>query len=190
MSPGGFDAFTLTADFPSLQMMSPQTGQSPFPGRAQPSSQQQQPLPSLAAQGSFEGLDSQPGQTPGQQHQQQQVQSSRGLSSFYGLPPLQTGASPAGEIKTPPEREHARMSPVQSSARVRKPMLPVNCSPCYVHGPAAGKPASVIKKHKHTFGGHKAVCSFCCMTGIYYAFPHWIGMMCKTMPTSQHVTLG
>ncbi len=118
MSPGGFDAFTLTAEYPSLHMLSPESAQTPLFGRHPPQSGQQQ---QHQLSGSFEGLPGLPGQQqqPGQGPSSGQAQqSSRGVSSFFGLPPLQGAASPAGEIKTPPEREHARMSPTLSSAKV------------------------------------------------------------------------
>ncbi|CAL5227844.1 g10876 [Coccomyxa viridis] len=95
ISPGGFDSFSLAADFPSLTMLSPQSQQQ--------QQQQQQPPPSLTRQ-QLPSYDLSSGLAT------QRLPGGRSTLGFFPpLPPLQT-ASPT-EIPTPQmDREQLRSS--------------------------------------------------------------------------------
>ena len=102
MSPGGFDSFTLAAEYPSLHMLSPQSQQTPLFSRHQQARESQQHAP-LSLQSFEGGLQSQ--LSGGGQVSQ------AGMAFYAGLTGLQTGASP-GELQSTPEHEQLRSSQV------------------------------------------------------------------------------
>lgn len=101
MSPGGFDTFTLTAEYPTLHMLSPQSQQTPLFSRHQQARESQHAPLSLQ---SFEGGLSTQLSGGGQASQ-------AGMAFYAGLSGLQTGASP-GELQSTPEHEQLRSSQV------------------------------------------------------------------------------
>ncbi len=111
MSPGGFDTFTLAAEYPSLHMLSPQSQQTPLFSRHQQARESQHTPLSLQ---SFEGgLNTQlSGGGPASQ---------AGMAFFAGMSGLQTGANP-GELQSTPEHEQLRSSQVHTSPCQQSPV--------------------------------------------------------------------
>ncbi|KAK9906718.1 hypothetical protein WJX75_006718 [Coccomyxa subellipsoidea] len=99
MSPGGFDSFTLAAEYPSLHMLSPLSQQTPlFNRHQQPSAAGVQHTP-LSLQ-SFEG-------PMGAQSRQLSTGSPAAMAYYASMAGLQPGASPS-ELQSTPEHEQLR----------------------------------------------------------------------------------
>ncbi|CAL8462280.1 g1811 [Coccomyxa elongata] len=118
MSPGGFDTFTLAAEYPSLHMLSPQSQQTPLFSRHQQARESQHAPLSLQ---SFEGgLNTQlSGGGPASQ---------AGMAFFAGMSGLQTAASP-GELQSTPEHEQLRSSQAGSQYSLHLRSSPYTITP-------------------------------------------------------------
>jgi hypothetical protein len=104
MSPGGFDSFTLAAEYPSLHMLSPLSQQTPlFNRHQQPSAAGVQHTP-LSLQ-SFEG-------PMGAQSRQLSTGSPAAMAYYASMAGLQPGASPS-ELQSTPEHEQLRSGQVR-----------------------------------------------------------------------------